>query len=205
MCIAIIKNKNVQLPSDTILQMCFKNNHDGAGFVVNRNGYNYIQKGFFTFKGFYSAFKEMHIKKEESALIHFRVATHGKVNIQNCHPFPIEKDFKNMVMPQLKTKSSVLVHNGKLDIDIEREHYSDSMHLAKNICQFNFTDNKFRCFLEYIIKPTQINIRGNRLAIIDCNGNIEKYGVGWIEDNDLWYSNDSYKQNGTYKQKKKII
>lgn len=202
MCVAIVKEKNIQLPSKDILQICFKNNPDGAGFVVNKNGYNYISKGYFTFEGFYKAFKQASINKEDDVLIHFRVATHGKVNIQNCHPFPIQNSFTNMTKPFLKTISDVMVHNGKLDININNKIYSDSMHFALAIN--NFLKNKQKVsdqFIQYIIKPTETNKKGNRIAIMSKDGVIKKYGVGWIQKDGIFYSNDSFKIESVYKGK----
>ena len=204
MCIAIIKNKNIELPSEDILRICFNNNPDGAGFVLNRNGVNYIYKGYFTFDGFLKALKLVSPLKEESLMIHFRVATHGKINIENCHPFPIDGYFKNMLKPIYATNSDVMIHNGKLLIDITNPIYSDSMHFAKSLYQFDRKNNSE--FLEYIIQPTDKNKRGNRIGILTSNGETEHYGVGWIEQNGILYSNDSFKTNGTYKSsfKKKI-
>jgi hypothetical protein len=45
-----------------------------------------------------------------------------------------------MTKPFLKTISDVMVHNGKLDININNKIYSDSMHFALAIN--NFLKNK---------------------------------------------------------------
>ena len=201
MCVALIKNKNVDLPNEDILKICFKNNPDGAGFAYCRNGNIIIRKGFFTFDGFYKALMNENIKKEESALIHFRVATHGKINIENCHPFPITDKFSKMTNPFSENNTSVMVHNGKLNINITSSIYSDSMHFAKTLFEFDRQNNK--SFIDYIIRPTSKNKRGNRIGILNIDGTTEKYGVGWIEDNGIFYSNDSYKENSTYKGVKK--
>ena len=42
MCVALVKNKDIDLPSKDVLKVCFKNNPDGAGFAYCRNGRNYI-------------------------------------------------------------------------------------------------------------------------------------------------------------------
>ena len=200
MCIAIIKNKNVKMPDKDILKICFDNNSDGAGFAFYRNGLIHIKKGFFTFNGFMEAIDKANIKSEEPMLIHFRVATHGKINIDNCHPFPVTNKFSKMIFPNIITNDDVMVHNGKLDIGITSSMYSDSMHMAKALYQLDRT--YYKDLIDYLIKPTEKNKRGNRIAILTHNGEIEKYGIGWIKDKNIWYSNDSYKINSTYKSKK---
>ena len=206
MCIAIVKNKNVDLPNKDILEICFKNNPDGAGFAYCRNNNIYIKKGFFTFNGFYNALKSVNIQKDESVLIHFRVATHGKINIENCHPFPIIDKFSKMINPSLITNGSVMVHNGKLSIPITSSIYSDSMHFARALFEFDRNNNKD--FINYIIRSTENNKRGNRIGILNVDGTTEIYGDNWIEKDGIFYSNDSYKENSTYKQtikkKKKV-
>ena len=202
MCIAIIKPKNVDLPSEYILRICFNNNPDGAGFAFNRNGKNYIHKGFFTFDGFIKALKRCDIKKEESALIHFRVATHGKINIDNCHPFPLTDKFYKMTNPYIVTSNDVMIHNGKLNIKITSSMYSDSMHIAKSL--YELDRNTYKEFINFIIRPTEKNKRGNRIGILTNVGVTEQYGEGWIKEHGIWYSNDSYKINSTYKTVKKV-
>lgn len=190
MCIVVIKNKGVDLPEYDVLKNCFQNNPDGSGFVINRSNKNYIYKGFFTFNGFYNAFQSMNPSKNDIIIFHFRIATHGKVNAYNCHPFPIQKNFKNMKKTFYITDSNVLIHNGKLDIQIKNNKYSDSMHFAKKLYGFDYKKNKN--IIEFLIRPTQYNLKGNRIVIMNNYGNIEKFGTGWIQKNGIFYSNNSF-------------
>ena len=92
MCIAIYSLKGTDIPSEDILKTCFLNNPDGAGFAFNKGGKVHIVKGFMDYKGFISAFKKYDAEfgfKQRGVLIHFRIATHGGVNVGCCHPFPI--------------------------------------------------------------------------------------------------------------------
>lgn len=111
MCVAINKPAGATIPKK-VLEACFKQNDDGAGFAVNvvRDGKTQVEvyKGFFTFGGFWNAWKEW--GPEFQAILHFRVATHGRVNEENCHPFLTKtQDGRTMA----------LVHNGML-ADFER-------------------------------------------------------------------------------------
>lgn len=198
MCVAIIKKSGVDLPSEEILKICFKNNPHGAGFALFRNNLIYIHKGFFTFDGFMKEIKNVSPTKEETMLIHFRVATHGKINIENCHPFPIVNRFFEMANPiKVFSDTDVMVHNGKLSIEITSGSYSDSMHFARAL--FGLDRTKFSDIINMAIHPTELNPKGNRIAVLTRDGNIEQYGVGWLEDGGIVYSNDSYKEVSTYK------
>jgi len=198
MCVALIKKSGIDLPSENILKICFKNNPHGAGFALFRNNQIYIHKGFFTFEGFLKELKNVEPTKEEPMLIHFRVATHGKINIENCHPFPIVDKFYKMVHPiKVFSDTDVMVHNGKLNIAITSSKFSDSMHFAKEIVGLD--RKRFASIINMAIAPTSTNSRGSRVAILTKDGELEKYGEGWIEDDGIIYSNDSYKEFSTYK------
>lgn len=198
MCVALIKKSGVDLPSEDILRICFKNNPHGVGFALFRNNQIYLYKGFFTFAGFMKELKNIEPTKEEPMLIHFRVATHGKINIENCHPFPIVDKFYKMLNPiKVFTNTDVLVHNGKLNINITSNKFSDSMHFAKEIVGLD--RKRFAGIINMAIAPTTSNTRGSRIAILTKDGEIEKYGEGWIEDDGIIYSNDSYKEFSIYK------
>ena len=85
MCIAITKPAGVEL-FKTTLQRSFESNSDGAGFAYEEDGKVIIEKGFFTFEDFLSAYTP-HGNKQ--CLVHFRIRTHGKLDKDMCHPFEI--------------------------------------------------------------------------------------------------------------------
>jgi len=95
MCIAIAKPEGVDL-FDNVLKNCFENNSDGAGFAYVDGDKIKIRKGFFTLKDFKEAYED---HKSKQLLLHFRIRTHGDVNVHNCHPF--------FVTPTL-----AMIHNG---------------------------------------------------------------------------------------------
>lgn len=88
MCIAVAKEAGVVI-TPAVLERCFNANPDGAGFCVEGDGKLLIKKGYFTFKEFMDAFQPY---EERKALIHFRIKTHGPVNMENCHPFQVTED-----------------------------------------------------------------------------------------------------------------
>ena len=46
MCVICYKPKGIAFPEERILQNCFDNNPDGAGFMWPENGKVHIRKGF---------------------------------------------------------------------------------------------------------------------------------------------------------------
>ena len=57
MCIAILKPQGKVISKER-LQICFENNKDGAGFLYNQDSALVLNKGFFNFEDFYSAYQE---------------------------------------------------------------------------------------------------------------------------------------------------
>lgn len=176
MCIAIIKPAGINLPSFNTIATCFSNNPHGAGFVYNRDGFNYLNKGYTDSSLlYYEMFNQ--IKLNDVALIHFRYATHGVINKDNCHPFYCCEEPNKTIG---KSDLSALVHNGVLNIRTDGEH-SDSYCFAKMLKNNQIDNNK-------------IILSNNKIAVLHNNGTVEKYG-DWIEHNGCYYSNGTYRFN----------
>lgn len=76
MCIIVSKEKNKNIPSREILENCFNNNSDGAGFMYVLNKNVHIEKGFMNFESFYNRIIELDKKinlKKRSLIMHFRI------------------------------------------------------------------------------------------------------------------------------------
>lgn len=99
MCQAIVKPAGF-LIDKSILELAWAQNNDGAGFAVkNSNNTITIHKGFFKFKHFWKMYQHY---EHLDCLIHFRYATHGTKDAENCHPFPIGDE-------------AAMIHNGILN------------------------------------------------------------------------------------------
>ncbi len=119
MCIIVYKPADIDV-DDNILQNCYNNNPDGAGFLVKLDdGSLKTEKGFFNFDTFLKAIKPF--RKNEFTL-HFRIKTHGLVNADNTHPFWV---FENQL---------AFAHNGVFNkIDCPNPNYSDTWHFNEKI------------------------------------------------------------------------
>lgn len=110
MCVIAVYGKGLVLDKEE-LRACFENNPDGAGYMVQTAKGVHIEKGFFTFNAFWNAVKNLPVDKDR--VLHFRIATSGKISVNCCHPFPVTSDYKKMAMA--KTDSLMgFAHNGVL-------------------------------------------------------------------------------------------
>lgn len=92
MCVIIYlpKEKNI---TNADLRRAYKANPDSVGYMYAHSGKLVLER-FLAFRPFLSKFRQ-DLKKygaESDFTIHFRIATSGKVDIANCHPFRIDKD-----------------------------------------------------------------------------------------------------------------
>src|SRR6266576_2889542 len=88
MCITLFSAR--QKPTKETLRICFSNNKDGAGFAYAHEGKIHMQKGFFTFEGFWSSYRLM--PENVPFVVHFRKVSSGPKDAKNCHPWEIDKN-----------------------------------------------------------------------------------------------------------------
>ena len=95
MCVILVKERGIEIPTKGVLESCWKRNPDGAGFMFNDCDKVVIMKGFMTFEEFYLRLQtanDFYHLKEKGLVIHFRIATSGLKDKGNCHPYPISND-----------------------------------------------------------------------------------------------------------------
>ncbi len=192
MCVIAYKPQNINFPSDTILETCYKNNPDGAGFMYAYKGKVHIQKGYESWDEFKEALDKARKLTGDKVpyVMHFRIATQGYEKTMT-HPFPLSSSYKNL--KKLKFDANIgIAHNGVLDLTSDgSKDYSDTMkfiadYLTLIIRSYSwYKDDRTKQLIENLIE-------GSRLAILDKHGHCELMGKGWVEDDKIFYSNDSY-------------
>jgi predicted glutamine amidotransferase len=183
MCIAIVKRKDVAIPSYETLETCFDNNPDGAGFAFKKDNEKGVEvkKGFFTFESFYKELIE-NINEKDTAIIHFRYATHGIKDANNCHPFMF-KEFSHFdKYNEYIHNNCAMIHNGVINNGCKNIKHSDTYWLSKQLERGLEINNE-------VMKETN-----NKVAILYNDGFIKLYGE-WIEENNILFSNGSYRYN----------
>ncbi|MAT59482.1 MAG: hypothetical protein CMF23_16035 [Ignavibacteriae bacterium] len=178
MCI-IVLNRREQLTED-LLKRCWFSNNDGAGLMYSINGQLTIFKELKNFKTFYEYYSTLRNEfKKTTIALHFRIATSGKVDTNNIHPFKVNENLAFM-------------HNGIIDIPWQRKSkVSDTIafnqKVLKQLSQ-NFLNNV--AIRELISRY----IDGSKLLFMNNQGKywIINEQLGHWDKKGNWFSNYSY-------------
>lgn len=186
MCVAVLVKPGHRLTIEQMLSM-YDTNPDGYGFggIRETHGARFSH----TVRGLrrediskdYDRFLS-EIDRKSPHLAHFRIATSGRVDTSNCHPFYI--------------KDGILVHNGVLSYGSLTDSRSDTAHFTSRLYQQLGEDAVLPNLEEFekIIGYNKIILlwKSGRYAIAN-----EKSGA-WIDDDTIWVSN----MPGKYRCKK---
>lgn len=193
MCIIAIKPKGVQFPSEEILENMWYSNPHGAGMMWAEKGRVKISKGYMDFESFIDGVDDLKEKLDvvdTPIVLHFRLATHGGIKPENCHPFPITGNIG--VLQKLMCTTDVgVVHNGIISIT-PRAGISDTMEYI--LTQISVMKSINRRFAENsgFLKLVENAIGTDKMCFLDCRGKISTVG-NFVEDNGMLYSNTGYK------------
>lgn len=157
------------MPPKAIIERCATLNPHGFGFATKDRIYKTL-----SYSDFCREIKT--IGKNETAILHFRYATHGSIKTENCHPF---KDEETGIS---------FAHNGILDI--------------KPIGDMTDSETAFRTTFVPALKDGGLDsdslieevyrIKGpSRFAFIDKDGDYRLYGT-FVQYNGCWYSNRNF-------------
>lgn len=198
MCIIAIKNKDSKLFKEEELKNMFQNNPDGAGFMYVDNEEVIIDKGYMTFESFKKHYNKLCNRfnnfKNKSLILHFRIGTSGTNSQQNCHPYPITSNIKDLHKTFIKSEVGI-AHNGII---------SDYAPILKN----NYYDtNDTQEFIMHYLSPLKDNwsafyknrrqlqalkkITNSKLVFLDKNDNVYTSG-DFVEHKGRLFSNTSY-------------
>ena len=157
------------MPPMAIIARCAALNPHGFGFATKDRIYKTL-----SFEDFKREIKT--IRKDETAILHFRYATHGSIKASNCHPF---RDDKTGVS---------FAHNGILDItpigDMTDSETAFRTRIVPTIEEYGFDSDEF-------IKANHDIIGGSRFAYIDKDGDYRLYGA-FTHYKGCWYSNRNF-------------
>jgi hypothetical protein len=190
MCIIISKTTGIEMPTSEILKNCSVSNTDGAGFAYALPGeMPRIVKGFTNIGKLERAFVNHGITINHNVIIHFRFATHGLKNRQNCHPFPLTNDLKEMQYLECSCDCAV-AHNGIFGDMPPSDKYSDTMKFVAGVLASP------HILAGLHMPPVKELIKGycgysSKLAFLTRAG-ITLIGHWQLEDG-LQYSNHGYK------------
>jgi len=170
MCL-IIASKNGALTDFNLVERGFRNNPHSWG-VMRSNGSRVIAARGFHWESFLRTYDRL---GGDPYVIHFRYATHGAVDIPNCHPFK--------VAPRL-----YVAHNGIIHIPRVRQEFSDTWHYVERLKEAGVTARNLGDYVPAITKEIG---DGNKLAFLDAGGAITLVNPqAGLQYGDVWLSND---------------
>lgn len=195
MCV-IINVEDGKFPDFKTLQDAESLNSHGGSIAWLYDGKINYHKGITAKKVNSMIQKKLKPSNVKTAIIHFRIASVGKVNQRLCHPFPISNNV-NTKLKVMDSKHDLLFHNGTIsnwqDILIEA--------IQGNICKIpkgELSDSRIMAYLintlGYEFLKTVID--GNRFSILTKQG-IIKYGK-WVKIGDNQCSNDYFVKSKFY-------
>ena len=187
MCVIVVKNPGVELPTLKTLKECWTTNPDGAGILwQDSNGAIRGHKGFMTWKAFKAAWQAHNFTPDHAVIIHFRIATAGGIRPENCHPFPVASRNNKLQALEFSTDLAV-AHNGVLGAG--QGNLSDTMLFIKHELHLMRQDIYKQDDLALDIVNDALGYN-NRLAILGKGfAQPVLLGDGWQMIDGIWYSN----------------
>ena len=198
MCIICVSPKRVRQPNVTTIRRMFRNNPDGAGYMVARDGKVTISKGFMDVDEYIEAIRAEHFTAKDPVVYHFRTSTQAGVNPEMTHPFPLSNRIEHMKVLDVECSCGV-AHNGiiRLTTDRNNREYSDTALFIANYLSLIIRepgDLKDERVLKLIHR-----LAGSKLAIMDADGYIATVGE-YINQKGLLFSNASFETDTYYRR-----
>ena len=194
MCIIVYKPANIDFPELETLLDCWTSNPDGAGLMVATGDAVVIRKGFMTWRAFADGLEATRLEYGDAAAyaLHFRIATHGEVSPECCHPFSLTNDLEVMRQPNQRAAVGV-AHNGVILGRKTDKRTSDTMdyvaHLVYPLSRAVGPDFIRSKDAADVLTDT---CEGSRLCILAADGTARLVGSWHVEDG-VFYSNTHYK------------
>ena len=188
MCIAIYQDSSIKgskkIPYSHFKES-FENNNDSVGIMYKnpqKNNMVIVRRELRKLKTIYHEYLKAYKLRTEIA-IHFRIATSGGVNLDNCHPF---------TFTDVNDKRGALIHNGVIPIEIEDKRYCDTYHFTRLFDKQKINKE----MVQSIVKPVPLN--GSKIILFTPEQTIFINKEAGVEENGVWYSNTSYKKREKY-------
>lgn len=197
MCVIICKPKGAAMPSQDTLLACWMENPHGAGYAICRAGETAteLHKGFMDYYDLCYSLDAENIQPDDLVILHFRIATAGKIDGPTCHPFPVSDSVKALRALDLYS-DRIVAHNGIIDNN-PPELLSDTQKFILQVL------SKMSDFTHLDI-DTRGKIGWSKLAMLD-RGVLRLAGDGWtVEADGCIYSNLNWRRNlETTKQRRR--
>ena len=173
MCL-IIASEAGKWPEQELIEKGFQDNPHSWGLMVADGRKVRVSKGF-TRATLLPAVESA----RRSALpyvLHYRWATHGKVDLSNCHPFRVRRDLW-------------MAHNGVLSIPTPQARYSDTWHFVEALKANRLSPADIA--RDSVRSEIGREIGSSKLAFLDSTGRVALVNehLGSWHTPDIWLSN----------------
>lgn len=184
MCVIVYKPKNIAISLKTI-NLMWDSNPDGAGIaVVDAKDGTHVYKGY---RDAESLHADVRTLQAHNVVLHFRWATHGLINTENCHPFVLSKDIAESNMEAFTTNKPVLFHNGVIS-GYGDELISDTADFTTSVLS-RLTDTKEVIRLLQTTYSKYILVHKNKVQFV---GKFEKYKGLQVSNLDFAWEQQRY-------------
>lgn len=175
MCLLIIAEK--EFPSYDILRAAEESNPHGGGIA-------WIEGSKVRWKKNIKVDEIIQYEKKGPPwLIHFRISTIGGPVPELCHPFPISMSATTDLEGEA---NSVLAHNG---------HWSEWQKIVLNTIGHDtplppgpWSDTRAMAWLSANYGKGILDLIDEKVAVLNSNYKIQRYGKGWHTENNTHYS-----------------
>lgn len=174
-------------------------NPDGYGIMYVEGNKVVHHKGFISEK---ELLEKIDSLGDKEFVLHFRIKTHGKIDVNNCHPFHVGN-------------GAYMMHNGQLFIKTPNKNKSDTYHYADLLTKCRFDTNNQKHINEVEKQQCKDKTFKNRLVFMTpkkvirlgdwsmLGGNYwsnlrwkpSKEKIGFNNWNYEWYQNHNYRDN----------
>lgn len=188
MCLLITQNAEAPVLSNEWLEDFYDYNSDGVGVMRSENGRLIVEKVLPKTAKEFIQFYHDHIAGKDCAF-HLRMRTHGEIDLDNCHPYPVLNFAEHGI-------DLWLMHNGILHTDNKADlSKSDTYHYIKNYLvpmlaknpDFAFTDAFSELISEHIGSSNKFVLMDSHNRMTTINKDAGVYWAGlWLSNTYAW-------------------
>ncbi len=211
MCLIVVKSRKLQFPPVDTLATAWKNNPDGFGLAWSDGRRVHIRKGAMTLEQALELIATVPEPQQHDVVMHFRLATAGRIDAGNTHPFPISSSVTRLRQLNLDCNMA-LAHNGHILSAIDYNTWDYYGEYESMVAVPSFKARKLTDTQEFIQThlaglPPKILTNEKVLALIReatyskfaLLTPIKTYLIGeFREDKGILYSNSGYKELQKY-------
>lgn len=174
MCLALSKPAGIAL-AKAAMQHAYTANPDGCGFAVRIGNHVLIEKGLWSFQGFWKRFEPYQC---HAAIVHFRWASMGDVTRDNCHPFTL-------------VGGGALIHNGHMS-GYGSKTQSDTAHWVETVLNPLLSAYPDALSQPSMRRVLEDSIHGSKMVLLTPQGTVILGEAHGHVQGGIWYSNASY-------------